>query len=108
MTKISRPIVQVDVFTTEAYSGAPAAVCMTTAMPDDDWMAKVSPEMACPNTAFAQPRATMMAMTCAGSRAVGSRLTCVVMRLWRRLMFSTRTGGLVRARSCVFTLGAAC
>jgi len=57
MTKISRPIVHVDVFTTEAYSGAPAAVCVTTAVPDDDWMAKVSREMACPNTAFAQPRA---------------------------------------------------
>jgi PhzF family phenazine biosynthesis protein len=51
-----QPVVQVDVFTTTPYAGAPAAVCLSSTAPDETWMARVSREMACPNTAFAQPR----------------------------------------------------
>lgn len=52
------PVAQVDVFTTEAYAGAPAAVCLLDEPRDEGWMASVAKEMACPNTAFALPRAT--------------------------------------------------
>jgi PhzF family phenazine biosynthesis protein len=51
-----QPVVQVDVFTTTPYAGAPAAVCISATAPDETWMARVAREMACPNTAFAQPR----------------------------------------------------
>jgi PhzF family phenazine biosynthesis protein len=44
------------VFTTTPYAGAPAAVCIGATAPDETWMARVAREMACPNTAFAQPR----------------------------------------------------
>src|SRR5262245_40715147 len=97
MSRRSRPIVQVDVFTTEAYTGAPAAVCITTAMPDDNWMARVSREMACPNTAFAQPRADDDGFDLRWFTGGGSRSLCAGMRLSRRLMSSTRTGTLARA-----------
>jgi PhzF family phenazine biosynthesis protein len=56
MSPPPQPVVQVDVFTTTPYAGAPAAVCISSTAPDETWMARVSREMACPNTAFAQPR----------------------------------------------------
>ncbi|MGA2552497.1 MAG: PhzF family phenazine biosynthesis protein [Burkholderiaceae bacterium] len=56
MTTLATPIFQVDVFASEAYNGAPAGVCITPTCPDGTWMARVAREMACPNTAFAQPR----------------------------------------------------
>jgi predicted PhzF superfamily epimerase YddE/YHI9 len=57
MTLARRSVVQVDVFTKDPYTGAPAAVCISPTAPDESRMARVSREMACPNTAFAQLRA---------------------------------------------------
>ena len=48
-------VAQVDVFTDVAYQGAPAGVCLLDEFRSDEWMAAVSREMACTNTAFLAP-----------------------------------------------------
>ena len=45
-------IVQVDAFTSEAFAGNPAAVCVLEAPRDDRWMQLVAREMALSETAF--------------------------------------------------------
>lgn len=52
----SRAIAQIDVFTSAPFSGNPAGVCVLDRWPDDQWMANVSREMACSNSAFTVPR----------------------------------------------------
>jgi PhzF family phenazine biosynthesis protein len=58
MNGAATAITQVDVFTTEPFTGAPAAVCLTADEPEESWMVGASREMACSNTAFAQRRAS--------------------------------------------------
>lgn len=53
----SKTIAQIDVFASTPFTGNPAAVCVLHGWPDDRWMADVSREMACSNSAFAVPRA---------------------------------------------------
>ena len=48
---------QVDAFTTEAFRGNPAAVCILDAARDGDWMAAVAREMNLSETAFLERRA---------------------------------------------------
>ncbi len=49
---MSVKVAQIDVFTDTAYQGAPAGVCLLDIVRPDSWMADVSREMACTNTAF--------------------------------------------------------
>lgn len=49
------PVMQVDVFTNEAFAGNPAAVCLLEGSRPDAWMSRVAKEMNCANTAFAEP-----------------------------------------------------
>jgi PhzF family phenazine biosynthesis protein len=53
---VSIPIVQVDAFTSEPFSGNPAAVCVLPAARDEGWMQKVAAEMNLSETAFLVPR----------------------------------------------------
>lgn len=55
-SEVGRAIAQVDVFTSTPFSGNPAGVCIVEAWPDERWMADVSREMACSNSAFAVRR----------------------------------------------------
>ena len=50
------PLVQVDAFTHEPFSGNPAAVCVLPAARDEIWMQKVAAEMNLSETAFLVPR----------------------------------------------------
>ena len=43
-------VIQVDVFTDEAYTGNPAGVCILDHSRDDIWMSRVAREMACAKT----------------------------------------------------------
>jgi PhzF family phenazine biosynthesis protein len=52
---VSIPLVQVDAFTSEAFAGNPAAVCLLPAARDADWMQKVAAEMNLSETAFLVP-----------------------------------------------------
>jgi len=47
---------QVDAFTSRPFSGNPAAVCLLTQAPEDDWMQHVAAEMNLSETAFLLPR----------------------------------------------------
>jgi PhzF family phenazine biosynthesis protein len=49
---VSIPIVQVDAFTSEPFSGNPAAVCLLPDARDASWMQKVAAEMNLSETAF--------------------------------------------------------
>jgi PhzF family phenazine biosynthesis protein len=49
---MSLPIVQVDAFTSEAFRGNPAAVCILPAPGDERWMANVAMEMNLSETSF--------------------------------------------------------
>jgi predicted PhzF superfamily epimerase YddE/YHI9 len=49
-------LVQVDAFTTEAFRGNPAAVCVVDAPRDEEWMAAVAREMNLSETAFLERR----------------------------------------------------
>ncbi len=49
---MSLPIVQVDAFTSEAFRGNPAAVCILPAARAEPWMAKVAMEMNLSETSF--------------------------------------------------------
>ncbi|HSL71790.1 MAG TPA: PhzF family phenazine biosynthesis protein [Longimicrobiales bacterium] len=49
---MKQPIVQVDAFTDRAFAGNPAAVCILTDMPGDDWLRAVALEMNLSETAF--------------------------------------------------------
>ncbi|MEI6246874.1 MAG: PhzF family phenazine biosynthesis protein [Acidobacteriota bacterium] len=51
------PLLQIDAFTSEAFRGNPAAVCLLDAPRADDWMQKVAAEMNLSETAFVEPRA---------------------------------------------------
>ena len=53
---MSIPLVQVDAFTSEPFSGNPAAVCLLPAARDEVWMQKVAAEMNLSETAFLVPR----------------------------------------------------
>ena len=56
-TKVAIPILQIDAFTSEAFKGNPAAVCLLEAPKPDEWMQSVAAEMNQPMTAFVLPRA---------------------------------------------------
>jgi len=49
-------IVQVDAFTNRPFAGNPAAVCVLTAAPAEDWMRNVAREMNLSETAFLVPQ----------------------------------------------------
>lgn len=51
------PCFQVDAFTSEAFRGNPAAVCLLDAPADEPWMQRVAAEMNLSETAFVSPRA---------------------------------------------------
>ncbi len=48
-------IVQVDAFTSKPFAGNPAAVCVLSSAPDDQWMRHVAREMNLSETAFLHP-----------------------------------------------------
>lgn len=48
-------IVQVDAFTSQPFAGNPAAVCILSSAPDDQWMRHVAREMNLSETAFLHP-----------------------------------------------------
>ncbi|MEX0653652.1 MAG: PhzF family phenazine biosynthesis protein [Phycisphaeraceae bacterium] len=48
-------IYHVDAFTDRAFAGNPAAVCLLTAEPGDDWLQAVAAEMNLSETAFVRP-----------------------------------------------------
>lgn len=50
------PIYQVDAFTSEAFRGNPAAVCLLDGPRDDAWMQNIAMEMNLSETAFIVPR----------------------------------------------------
>ena len=50
-------IVQVDAFTNRPFAGNPAAVCVLTEAPGDQWMRDVAREMNLSETAFLAPQA---------------------------------------------------
>lgn len=50
------PILQIDAFTTEAFKGNPAAVCLLAQAQSAEWMQNVATEMNLPMTAFVVPR----------------------------------------------------
>ncbi|MBX3095886.1 MAG: PhzF family phenazine biosynthesis protein [Fimbriimonadaceae bacterium] len=52
---MSQPIFVVDAFTSEAFKGNPAGVCLLTEQPTEDWMQKVAAEMKHAETAFVWP-----------------------------------------------------
>ncbi|HEX3727522.1 MAG TPA: PhzF family phenazine biosynthesis isomerase, partial [Pirellulales bacterium] len=49
------PLFLVDAFTERPFAGNPAAVCLLTAWPADDWLAAVAAEMNQSETAFVVP-----------------------------------------------------
>ncbi|MFQ3169832.1 MAG: PhzF family phenazine biosynthesis protein [Limisphaerales bacterium] len=49
------PILQIDAFADEPFTGNPAAVCLLDAEPPGDWMQQVAAEMNLSETAFAWP-----------------------------------------------------
>lgn len=51
------PLLQVDAFTSEAFRGNPAAVCLLDAPRPELWMQQVAAEMNLSETAFVEPRA---------------------------------------------------
>ncbi|HEX9001750.1 MAG TPA: PhzF family phenazine biosynthesis protein [Blastocatellia bacterium] len=53
------PILQIDAFTTEAFKGNPAAVCLLEAPKSEGWMQNVAAEVNQPMTAFVVPRPTV-------------------------------------------------
>lgn len=52
------PLLQIDAFTSEAFKGNPAAVCLLEAPKPEEWMQNVAAEMNLPMTAFVVPRQT--------------------------------------------------
>jgi PhzF family phenazine biosynthesis protein len=52
---MSQPIVQVDAFTSEPFTGNPAGVCLLPEPASEDWMQKVAREMNLSETAFLYP-----------------------------------------------------
>jgi PhzF family phenazine biosynthesis protein len=50
------PLLHIDAFTSEAFRGNPAAVCLLEAPKPDGWMQNVAAEMNLPMTAFVVPR----------------------------------------------------
>ena len=50
------PLIQVDAFTNQPFSGNPAAVCILNEPTSDDWMQKVAAEMNLSETAFLHPQ----------------------------------------------------
>ena len=58
MTATSIPLLQVDAFTSDAFSGNPAAVCLLPAAREAAWMHLVAREMNLPETAFVSPSTT--------------------------------------------------
>lgn len=50
------PLLHIDAFTSEAFRGNPAAVCLLDAPKSADWMQNVATEMNLPMTAFVVPR----------------------------------------------------
>jgi PhzF family phenazine biosynthesis protein len=50
------PLLQVDAFTSRAFGGNPAAVCLLAAPADAEWMQRVAAEMNLAETAFLVPR----------------------------------------------------
>jgi PhzF family phenazine biosynthesis protein len=52
---MSQTITQVDAFTSEAYKGNPAAVCIMSGPRDEQWMRNVAAEMNLSETAFLHP-----------------------------------------------------
>jgi len=54
---MERPIYIVDAFTSEAFKGNPAAVCLLDKAQPEEWMQKVAAEMNLSETAFLVPRA---------------------------------------------------
>lgn len=53
---MSQPLFQVDAFTSTAFAGNPAAVCLLARSRPDDWMQSVAAEMNLSETAFLRPR----------------------------------------------------
>lgn len=53
---MSYPLYQVDAFTTTAFTGNPAAVCMLPEPRDTNWMQRVAGEMNLSETAFLRPQ----------------------------------------------------
>ncbi|MCT7949254.1 PhzF family phenazine biosynthesis protein [Ancylothrix sp. C2] len=53
---MSIPLIQVDAFTNQPFTGNPAAVCILTEPASDDWMQKVAAEMNLSETAFLYPK----------------------------------------------------
>lgn len=53
---MSIPLYQVDAFTSESFTGNPAAVCILPAEPPESWMQAVASEMNLSETAFLRPR----------------------------------------------------
>ena len=51
------PLFQIDAFTSEAFRGNPAAVCLLDTPHDERWMQQVAAEMNLSETAFVEPRA---------------------------------------------------
>jgi PhzF family phenazine biosynthesis protein len=51
-----QPIIQVDAFSGRPFAGNPAAVCLTDAPADEEWMQRVAGEMNLSETAFLHPR----------------------------------------------------
>jgi predicted PhzF superfamily epimerase YddE/YHI9 len=56
--KLGVPILGVDAFTTKAFSGNPAAVCLLDAPADEAWMQALAAEMNLTETAYVAPRDT--------------------------------------------------
>jgi PhzF family phenazine biosynthesis protein len=54
---VAIPILQIDAFTSEAFKGNPAVVCLLEASKSENWMQNVAAEMNQPMAAFAVPRA---------------------------------------------------
>lgn len=54
---MSLPLLQIDAFTSEAFRGNPAAVCLLDVPRSDVWMQNVAAEMNLSETAFVEPRA---------------------------------------------------
>jgi len=57
MSPAAIPLVQIDAFTSEAFGGNPAAVCLLPAARDEVWMQRIAAEMNLSETAFLVPRA---------------------------------------------------
>ncbi|MBW3625941.1 MAG: PhzF family phenazine biosynthesis protein [Armatimonadetes bacterium] len=51
------PLYQIDAFTNTPFTGNPAAVCLLSETPEEEWLQKVAAEMNLSETAFLQQRA---------------------------------------------------